>query len=321
MLWLLLLLPLMVVYYVYRTRQGGATMQMSTIAGVRDAGRTLKYYMRHVPFALRLIAVGLMIVALARPQNSEYGSTTTTEGIDIVLAMDVSTSMWARDFQPDRITAAKEIASKFIVDRTNDRIGIVVFAGESFTQCPLTTDKRTLLNLMSGVHVNMVEDGTAIGSGLATAVNRLKESTAKSKVVILLTDGENNAGQISPLTAADIAATFGIKVYTIGVGSEGMALAPAYNEWMEVVMTYVKVNIDDKMLTEIAQKTGGEYFRAVDNQTLGEVYDKIDQLEKTKVETNDYTRYNELFMNYALAAIVLLVIEFLMRVVWLRRIP
>lgn len=322
LLWLLLLLPLMVAYYIYRQRQGGATMQVSTVDWVKGAGRTFKCYARHLPFVCRLIAVGLMVVALARPQSSEYGSSTTTEGIDIVLAMDVSASMWARDFTPDRISVAKEMASKFIVDRPNDRIGIVVFAGESFTQSPLTTDKRTLLNLMQGVNIGMIQDGTAIGSGLATSVNRLKESTAESKIVILLTDGVNNSGQISPLTAADIAATYGIKVYTIGVGTkDNMAPYPTYNVWGEIVFSMAKVEIDEEMLRDISKKTGGEYFRAGDKKALSDVYDRINELEKSKIETNDYTRYNELFMGYALAAVCLLVAEFLLRVLWLRRIP
>ena len=320
LLWLLLLLPLMVAYYVYRSMQGGASIRISTLAGVEGV-RTIKYYLRHLPFVLRCLAVGLLIIALARPQTSEYGSSTTTEGIDLMLAIDVSGSMLARDFQPDRISAARDVASKFIVDRPNDRIGLVVFAGESFTQCPLTTDKATLLNLMGEVRTGILEDGTAIGNGLATAINRLRDSDATSKVIILLTDGINNMGQITPVTAAEIAKTYGIRVYTIGVGTKGMAPSPAVDIWGNLSFIPAKVEIDEEMLTRIAQMTGGEYFRATDNNTLKAVYDKINELEKSKIETNDFTRYYELFRNFVLLALGLLTIEFLLRHFWLRRIP
>lgn len=321
LLWLLLALIPMAAYYVFRTLQGGAAIQMSSVSGVEGAGKPLKYYARHLPFVLRCAAVALLIVALARPQSSEQGSRTSTEGIDIILAMDVSSSMLAQDFKPDRITVAREVASKFIVDRVNDRIGIVVFAGESFTQSPLTTDKRTLTNLMSQIRSGIIEDGTAIGNGLASAVNRLRDSDSKSKVVILLTDGVNNSGQITPLTAADIAASYGIKVYTIGVGTRGTALMPGYDRWGGRVLAPVQVEIDEETLTQIAEKTGGEYFRATDNKTLQQVYDKINELEKTKIETDDFTKYNELYAKYALIALALLVLEFLIGKLWLRRIP
>lgn len=321
LLWLLLLLVPMAAYYVFRTWQGGAAIQISNVSGVEKTGRSLKYYARHLPFILRCAAVALLIVALARPQSSEHGNRTSTEGIDIMLVMDVSGSMLARDFKPDRITVAREVASKFIVDRVNDRIGIVVFAGESFTQSPLTTDKRTLINLMSQIRSGVIQDGTAIGNGLATAVNRLKDSDAASKVVILLTDGVNNSGQITPLTAAEIAQAYDIKVYTIGVGSHGTALTPAYDRWGNAVLAEMKVEIDEDVLRQIADKTGGEYFRATDNKTLGQVYDRINELEKTKIETDDFTKYNELYEQYALWALVLLVLEFLIGKLWLRRIP
>ena len=321
LLWILLVLIPMTAYYIFRTRQGGAAIQISTVAGIDGASKSIKYYLRHLPFVLRCCAIALLIIALARPQSSEQGSKTSTEGIDIMLAMDVSSSMLARDFKPDRISVARETASKFIVDRPNDRIGIVVFAGESFTQSPLTTDKRTLLNLMSQIRSGIIEDGTAIGNGLATAINRLKESDAASKVIILLTDGVNNAGQITPVTAADIAQTFGIKVYTIGVGTMGTALYPQIDAWGNTVMAPMKVEIDEEVLRQIAEKTGGEYFRATDNQTLGQIYDKINELEKTKIETDDFTRYNELYAKYALWALVLLAAEFIIQKLWLRRIP
>lgn len=317
---LLLLLP-MIAYYIFRTRQGGATIQVSTTSGVEGVGRSVKYYLRHLPFIMRCAAIALLIVALARPQNSEHGSSTTTEGIDIILAMDVSGSMLARDFNPDRISAAREVASKFIVDRVNDRIGIVVFAGESYTQSPLTTDKTTLLNLMSQVQSGLIDDGTAIGNGLATAINRLRESDAESKVVILLTDGVNNAGQVTPLTAAGIAKAYGIRVYTIGVGTRGTAPYPARDIWGNITFIQVPVEIDEDILTQIAHETGGEYFRATSNSTLRDVYERINELERTKIETSDYTNYNELYMGYAIIGLLLLVLEFLLRNLWLRRIP
>ena len=320
-LWLLAVIPLMVVYYVWRTRQGGASIQVSTIDGVAEAPRTVRYYLRHLPFALRCAAVALLIVALARPQSVDEGSTSNTEGIDIVLAIDISTSMLAQDLQPDRIQAAKQVAGNFITDRPGDRIGLVAFAGEAFTQSPLTTDQGTLQTLLGRLRSGVVEDGTAIGNGLGTAINRLRESRAESKVVILLTDGVNNRGQIAPQTAADIARTLGIRVYTIGVGSEGTAPYPAIDVWGNVSFVPMKVEIDEKTLTEIAEKTGGKYFRATDNEKLREIYKEIDRLEKSRVEVEHVTRYEERFGGFALAAMLLLVAEFLMRRIWLRRIP
>lgn len=320
-LWFLTILIPMIGYYVFRTRQGGATIQISTISTLKGVNRTYKYYLRHAPFALRCIAVALLIVALARPQTSEYGNNSTTEGIDIVLALDVSGSMLARDFKPDRISSAKEVASKFIVDRPTDRMGLVIFAGESFTQCPLTTDKRSLQNLLSQVESGILEDGTAIGNGLATSVNRLKESDAKSKVVILLTDGVNNSGQIAPLTAAEIAKTYGIRVYTIGVGSMGTAPYPAIDVWGNMSFIPMKVEIDEGILTQIAEQTGGEYFRATDEDKLRKVYDRINELERTKIETNDFVNYEELFIWYVIAALILLVCEQVLRQFVLKSIP
>ena len=321
MLWLSALIVPMVAYYVYRMRQGGATMRISTIDGVRCVPRTAKYYLRHLPLVLCCLAVALLSVALARPQSAEHNSNSTTEGIDIVLSLDVSGSMLARDFTPDRLGAAKEVASNFIVDRPNDRIGLVVFAGESFTQCPLTTDKRSLLNLLGGVRSGMIDDGTAIGNGLATAVNRLRESSAKSKVVILLTDGVNNSGQIAPLTAAEIAKSYGIRVDTVGVGTMGMAPYPAIDMWGNLTFQPMKVEIDEKMLTEIAQMTGGQYFRATDNRKLREIYDQINDLERSRVEVENFTRYDECFAPFALLAVLLAVAGFLLRQTWLRRLP
>ncbi|MBP3331527.1 MAG: VWA domain-containing protein [Tidjanibacter sp.] len=321
MLWLLTVLLPLAAYYVYRLRNGAATITVSDTSSVVGVRKTWRYYGRHLPFLLECVAVALCVVALARPQSSEHGSTVRTEGIDIVLAVDVSGSMLARDFDPDRITAAKDVAAKFIVDRQNDRIGLVIFAGESFTQSPLTTDKSTLLTLLGQIRSGVLDDGTAIGNGLATAVNRLKESSAKSKVVILLTDGVNNMGQVAPLTAAEIAASYGIKVYTVGVGTRGMAPYPAYDMWGNMVFQQVKVEIDEQVLTDIAEMTGGEYFRAVDNRSLAEIYEQIDQLEKTKIDTDEFVKYNELFGRYLVWAFVLLVVGFGLEKLWLKRIP
>lgn len=296
-------------------------MRISTVDGVRRVPRSIKYYLRHLPIVLRSLAVVLIAVALARPQSAQHNSNSTTEGIDIVMSLDLSGSMLARDFTPDRLGAAKEVASNFIMDRPNDRIGLVVFAGESFTQCPLTTDKRSLLNLLGSVKSGMIDDGTAIGNGLATAVNRLRESKAKSKVIILLTDGINNSGQIAPLTAAEIAQSYGIRVYTVGVGTMGMAPYPVIDMWGHLSFQPMKVEIDEKMLSLIAQMTGGKYFRATDNRRLKDVYDEINQLERSKVEVENFTRYQERFTLFVVLALILLVGEFALRQTWLRRLP
>lgn len=320
-LWLLAVIPLMVVYYVWRTRQGGASIQVSTIDGVAEAPRTVRYYLRHLPFALRCAAVALLIVALARPQSVDEGSTSNTEGIDIVLAIDISTSMLAQDLQPDRIQAAKQVAGNFITDRPGDRIGLVAFAGEAFTQSPLTTDQGTLQTLLGRLRSGVVEDGTAIGNGLATAINRLRESEAKSKVIILLTDGVNNRGEIAPLTAAEIAKAQGIRVYTIGVGTEGMAPYPAIDMFGNITFVNQKVEIDEKVLKAISDMTGGRYFRATDKEKLKAVYDEINQLEKSKIEVMEHISYHELFLTWALAALGLLFAEFLLSNLVLKRIP
>ncbi len=323
LLWLLLWVPLMAGWYVWRYRRSRASIVISTVDPVADAPRTVRYYLRHIPFVLRCGAVALLVAALARPQSASSGSDSTTEGIDIMLAIDISTSMLALDFEPkDRIEAAKATAGQFIADRQNDRVGLVVFAGESFTQCPLTTDRRSLLTLLGGIKTGLVEDGTAIGNGLATAVNRLRESTAKSKVVILLTDGVNNRGQITPLTAAEIAETYGIKVYTIGVGKRGMAPYPVYDIFGRPAgYQQMPVEIDEQTLREIAAKTGGEYFRATDTGSLQAIYSQINQLEKTEVEVTDFTRYTELFGVFLLWAVLLLAAEVLTRHLLVRQIP
>ena len=320
-LWLLTLLVPMIGYYVWRTLQGGAAIRISSVAGVVRAPRTVRYYLRHLPFVLRAAAFALLVVALARPQDVEQNVRTNTEGIDIMLAIDVSGSMLARDFKPDRITAAKEVAGSFIADRYGDRIGLVAFAGEAFTQSPLTTDQSTLQTLLARIRSGLIEDGTAIGNGLATAINRLRESEAKSKVIILLTDGVNNRGEIAPLTASEIAKAQGIRVYTIGVGTEGMAPYPAIDMFGNITFVNQKVEIDEKTLTAISDMTGGKYFRATDKAKLKAIYDEINQLEKSKVEVTEHISYHELYLAWVLAALGLLLAEFLLSNLVLKRIP
>lgn len=321
-LWFLLLLLPLVGYYIYRTRQGGASVVVSTTETVRRAPRTFRYYLRHIPFVLRCAALSLIVVAIARPQSAEHYTNTTTEGIDIVLAVDVSTSMLAKDFIPDRLSVAKEVASEFISDRTGDRIGIVVFAGESFTQSPLTTDQSSLQTMLGRITSGVIEDGTAIGNGLATSINRLRESDSKSKVVILLTDGVNNRGEISPLTAAKIAKDMGIKVYTIGIGKHGTAPYPVFDErGREVDVVNMKVEIDEKMLRNIASQTGGEYFRATDKKTLEAIYEQINTLEKSRVEVENRTTLHEEYLVFVLWALAALLLEFIINRIVLKRIP
>lgn len=282
--------------------------------------KNFKSWTRHIPFICRAVAIAAIIAAIARPRSSDKVERIDTEGIDIVLAMDVSTSMLAMDFTPDRIGAAKDIAIEFVASRPTDRIGIVVFAGESFTQSPLTTDRATLINLMKDVETGLIDDGTAIGNGLATAVSRLKDSDAKSKVVILLTDGVNNCGEIAPLTAAEIARTFGVRVYTIGVGAEGTAPYPVMTPW-GVQTQQVKVEIDEKLLQEIASLTGGKYFRATDNTKLLEIYNEINEMEKSRTTVDSFPVYSEMFMGFALIALFALLLEIVFRLFVIRRMP
>lgn len=320
LLWLLLLIVPMVGYYIFRTWQGRATIDISSVEGF-EKSQTIRFYLRHIPFLLRCFVVALVIVVIARPQSSEDKSNVNSEGIDVVMSLDISSSMLARDFQPDRFSAAKDITAKFIVERPSDRIGLVVFAGEAFTQVPLTTDHTTLVNMLHQVQMGVIEDGTAIGNGLATAVNRLKESDAPSKVVILLTDGVNNSGQIDPATAATIAADLGVRVYTIGVGTEGVAPYPAYDAWGNLVFQQAKVEIDEELMKQIAQTTGGRYFRATDNTKLAEIYAEINKLEKAKVEVENYVKYSDVFHPFLLLALALLILEIALRYVIFRQIP
>ncbi len=320
LLWLLAVPALLLLHYLWLELSGRRPhLRVSTAAPWMQAGTSPLAILRHVPFALRLAALTLIVIAIARPRSSTEVSKIDTEGIDIVLTMDVSTSMLARDFKPDRISAAKDIAIEFIAQRPSDRIGIVVFAGESYTQCPLTTDRATLINLMKEVQTGLIEDGTAIGNGLATAVARMKDSDAKSRVVILLTDGVNNSGEVSPQTAAEIAKTYGIRVYTIGVGANGMAPYPVMTPW-GVDVQQMKVEIDEKLLQEIADLTGGRYFRATDNTKLSEIYSEINKMEKARTTIDSFPVYKELFGQYALAALVCLLLELLLGLI-IRRLP
>ena len=320
LLWLLALPVLLIAHYLFLELSGRRPhLRVSVSAPWLKGGRSPLSVLRHVPFALRIAAISLIIVAIARPRSSSEVERIDTEGIDIVLAMDVSTSMLARDFTPDRISAAKDIAIEFISQRPTDRMGIVVFAGESYTQCPLTTDRATLVNLMKEVQTDLIEDGTAIGNGLATAVARMMDSDAKSRVVILLTDGVNNSGEVAPLNAAEIAKTYGVRVYTIGVGRDGMAPYPVMTPWgMDVQQ--MKVEIDEDLLGQIAEITGGRYFRATDNTKLSEIYSEINKMEKARTTIDSFPIYKELFGKYVLAALVCLLLELIVRML-LRRLP
>lgn len=320
LLWLLLVPLLLAGLYVWQELTGRKPhFRVSTDIPWRREGFSPLEVVRHLPFAFRILALCLIIVAIARPRSSSEVEKVDTEGIDIVLAMDVSTSMLARDFNPDRISAAKDIAIEFIAQRPSDRMGIVVFAGESYTQCPLTTDRATLVNLMKEVQTGLIEDGTAIGNGLATAVARIMDSDAPSRVVILLTDGVNNTGEIAPQTAAEIAKTYGIRVYTIGVGANGTAPYPVMTPW-GVDVQNIQVEIDEDLLKGISDATGGRYFRATDNTKLAEIYSEINKMEKARVSVDSFPVYKELFGRYAVAALVFLLLEILVKLL-LRRLP
>ena len=308
LLWLLAVPVLLLALYVYKELKGRSPhLRVSMSAPWLRRKNIPLQVLRHVPMALFTAALALMTVALARPRSSTQVEKVDSEGIDIVFAMDVSTSMLARDFSPDRISAAKDIAIEFISQRPSDRMGIVVFAGESYTQCPLTTDRATLINLMKDVQTDLIEDGTAIGNGLATAVARMMDSDAPSRVVILLTDGVNNTGSVAPETAAEIAATYNVRVYTIGVGANGEAPYPVMTPW-GVEVRKIPVEIDEQLLQGIAEKTGGKYFRATDNTKLSEIYSEINKMEKVRTTIDSFPVYKELYGNYALAALVCLLL-------------
>ena len=311
-LYLLVIVPAMVAFYVLKQHKANASLRMPGLSPFKNTGLTFRHYLRHILFAFRVAAVSLLIIVLARPQAINKFQDVTTEGIDIVLTLDISGSMLARDFKPDRLEASKNVATEFISGRPYDRIGLVVFSGESFTQCPLTTDHAVLINLLRDIESGMIEDGTAIGNGLATAVNRIKDSEAKSRIIILLTDGVNNRGDIAPATAADIAKTFGIRVYTVGVGTRGMAPYPVQTPF-GLQYQNMPVEIDEDILKEISQLTGGMYFRATDNDKLVQVYNEIDKLEKSKIDVRQFSRKDEKFMVPALIAFILIGFEILIR--------
>ena len=301
-------------------QRSDASLQISSHQKLAQFPKSLKVKLRHVPFIFRNLALVFIIIAIARPQASNSWRTENTEGIDIMMALDISGTMMAEDLKPNRLEAAKSVASEFILSRPNDNIGLVIFSGESFTQCPLTSDHAVLVNLFKGVNYGLIEDGTAIGLGLANAVSRIKESKAKSKVLILLTDGSNNRGDIAPFTAAEIAKTFGIRVYAIGVGSYGVVNIPVPTP-MGIQYQQMQSEFDEKSLQSIAGMTGGKYFRATDNSKLRRIYQEIDQLEKTKINVREYSKKNEQFFLFSLFAFIFLILEVLLRNTLLRRIP
>ncbi len=317
-LYLLIVIPAIIAFYVLKQRKAFASLRIPAINPLAKSGTTIRNYLQNILFGTRMAAVTLLIIVLARPQSTDRFQDVSTEGIDIMLALDISGSMLARDFKPDRLEASKDVATEFISGRPYDRIGLVVFSGESFTQCPLTTDHAVLINLLREIQSGMIEDGTAIGMGLANAVNRIKDSEAKSKVIILLTDGINNRGEVAPATAAGIAKTFGVRVYTIGVGTMGTAPYPVQTPFGTQYQN-MPVEIDEAILKEIAQTTGGKYFRATDNDKLVQVYGEIDKLEKSKIDVRQFTRKEEKYLIPAIIAFFILAIELLVRYTFLRK--
>ncbi|MCK4630668.1 MAG: VWA domain-containing protein [Bacteroidales bacterium] len=319
-LYLLFLLIPAIAWYVLKNKTNQAGMKISALEDLISVPHTYKHYLQHIIFGFRVLAVALLIIALARPQSVDKWEDISTEGIDIVMSLDISSSMLARDFKPDRLEASKELATEFISGRSDDRMGLVVFSGESFTQCPLTTDHAVVINMMRDIQTGMIEDGTAIGMGLATAINRLKDSKAKSKVIILMTDGVNNMGEIAPVTAAEIAQSFNIRVYTIGVGSRGMAPYPVQTPYGRQYRN-MEVEIDEEVLKDIAEITNGKYFRATDNDQLKQIYQEIDKLEKSKIDVKEFRKKSEEYLLFIIIAGVLLFIEVLVRNTLLKGLP
>jgi Ca-activated chloride channel homolog len=320
LLYFLLIIPLMIAWYIYKYSRSQPTLQVSSLDPFLRQPGSLRLWLVHLMFALRVLAIALIILAIARPQSSLRRQDVTVEGIDIIIAFDISGSMLAEDFKPNRIEAAKDLAIEFIQNRPNDRLGLVVFAGESFTQCPLTTDHPVLINLFRDVNAGMIQDGTAIGDGLAIAVDRLRSSKAVSKVVILLTDGVNNMGSVDPLTAAEMARLFGIRVYSVGVGSVGMAPFPVQTPFGKRHQM-VEVKIDEDLLREVSRMTDGKYFRATSNEKLKAVYEEIDQMERTKIDVTEYKRKVDEFKPLALLALLLLLMEVVLRYTVFRTLP
>lgn len=322
LLWLFLVFIPLIAWYVVRHRDAYPSIGVSTVSGpFANLGRPLKQYGLHLLFVLRLAALGCLIVVLARPQSSDAWSTSHVEGTDMVIALDISSSMLARDFKPDRLEAAKKIAGRFINGRENDNMGLVVFAGEAFTGVPMTTDRAALMNYVEALNRDMLEDGTAIGDGLATSINRIKDGKAKSKSIILLTDGSNNTGIVSPLMAAEIAKKEGIKVYTIGVGTNGTAPYPQVNMFGRIEFVPQPVVIDEATLKQISDITGGKYFRATNNKVLSEIFAEIDKLERTALDVRHFSHTEDCYLPWALAALGLFILELLLRQTWLRTVP
>ena len=319
-LWLLLLIPLLVVWYYFKRKKINVPIKFSTIEGFRRTKPSWRVRLIHLPFALRIIAIIFLIIAFARPQSSSSEKQIESEGIDIVITLDISGSMLAEDFKPNRLEAAKRITEKFVDARKNDRIGLVIFSAKSFTQCPITIDHAVLKNLLKQIKSGLIEDGTAIGMGLATAVDRLKDSKAKSRVIILLTDGINNTGIISPMTAAELAKAFGIRVYTIGVGTLGKAPYPVQTPFGIQYMN-VDVEIDEALLKDIAQKTGGKYFRATNNKALETIYQEIDSMEKTKIKQTIFTTFTDEFFPFLLIGTIVFIFEIILRILVFKKIP
>lgn len=320
-LWLLLLLVPLIGWYIYKRNRYYSTLGVSTLAAVARLPRSWKEYMTDVLFALKVLTIGVIIVIIARPQTRDSWSTSQTEGTDIILALDISTSMLARDFKPDRFEAAKDVAAKFVAGRESDNMGVVIFAAESFTGVPMTTDRSLITNYIHDISMGMLHDGTAIGDGLATSINRIKEGKAKSKSIILLTDGSNNTGVVAPLTAAEIAAKLGIKVYTIGIGSNGTAPFPQEDQFGRISYVNLPVVIDEATLQKISSMTGGKYFRATGNRVLADIFEEIDRLEKTKMDVQNFSHTEDDYTPWAFAALALILLQLLLRLTILRTIP
>ena len=318
---LLVLIPVLAIWYIKRQKGRGASLKFSHLGFVKTVQRPSATRNRMILFILRLLSLSLLVVAFARPQSGIKGEEVITQGIDIMLALDVSTSMLAEDIKPNRVEAAKQVATEFIQGRKNDRIGMVVFAGDAYTQCPLTLDYGILLGFMEEIHAGMIEDGTAIGMGLATAVNRLRSSEAKSKVIVLLTDGRNNRGEIDPLTAAQAAQAFDVRIYAVGAGTKGTALYPVNDPFFGKRYVPMKVDIDESTMSRIANMTRGKYFRATDREQLESIYKEIDEFEKTEIRVREYTRYSELFMVFLTGAFILLLLEVGLAHTRFRKIP
>jgi Ca-activated chloride channel family protein len=311
-LYLLILVPLMIMFYIFRRNRTTASLRVPGLQQFVNSKTTFRHLLRHILFGFRVAAVCFLIIVLARPQSTNNYQDVSTEGIDIVLALDISGSMLSQDFRPNRLEASKNVATEFISGRPYDRIGLVIFSGESFTQCPITTDHAVLINLLREIKSGMIEDGTALGDGLATAVNRIKDAKSKSKVIILLTDGVNNMGMIAPLTAAEIAKTYGIRVYTIGVGTQGVAPYPVQTPF-GIQYQDIPVEIDEAVLKQIAQMTDGKYYRATDNEKLVQVYSEIDKMEKSRIDVRQFKVRDEKYLSYALIAFCLIISEIVMR--------